>query len=96
MEIERIKKAVEEMALARPQISFTLYDAAKKVKLLSTQGVQTTLLTFKQLHGHNMASFLEEVLEKQDGYTLSGLLAKKGFHNRVSASFCTPVASSPS
>jgi len=52
MEIERLKKIVEEVVLVRPKATITVYDTAKKTKLVSTISTSSPLFAFRQLHGH--------------------------------------------
>ncbi|KAF9178753.1 DNA mismatch repair protein [Haplosporangium sp. Z 767] len=84
-ELEKVKRVLETLALVTPQISFTLIDMAKDVKVFSCRKVESQLHRITSILGQSLSSSLSFVKKLSDDkmYEFSGYISTTGHYNRV-------------
>ncbi|CAG8569636.1 14558_t:CDS:10, partial [Funneliformis mosseae] len=81
-ELENVKKSVESLALINPQVTFTLIDALRDRKIVTTRKVANSIYTFHQLFGSSLSQNLESVYAEEDDIKIDGFLSLRGFHTK--------------
>ncbi|RIA92058.1 hypothetical protein C1645_766016 [Glomus cerebriforme] len=81
-ELENVKKSVESLALINPQVTFTLVDASKDSKIVTTRKATSSISTFRQLFGSSLALSLESVYAEEDDIKIDGFFSLRGFHTK--------------
>lgn len=84
-ELERVKRAVEIMALIAPRVSFTVIDMAKDTKVMTCRKVDEQIHRITAVLGQSLAASLTRVSSNPEEsiYRLSGFISKVGHYNRV-------------
>ncbi|RUP44059.1 hypothetical protein BC936DRAFT_149995 [Jimgerdemannia flammicorona] len=79
---EAVRRAVESIALIFPEVTFTLVDAAKDVRVVTTRKTESAVSIFRQLFGPTLTQKLETVYAEEDEITITGFISLKGFHTK--------------
>ncbi|KAG0215914.1 DNA mismatch repair protein, partial [Mortierella sp. GBA43] len=84
-EVDKVKRAVETMALATPRVSFTVIDTAKDAKVMSCRKVDTIMERITAIFGQSLASSLTLVRSNREEviYRVSGYISTVGHYNRL-------------
>ncbi|KAG0263818.1 DNA mismatch repair protein [Mortierella polycephala] len=84
-ELEKVKRVLETLSLVAPQISFTLIDMVKDVKVFSCRKVDSQLHRITSILGQSLSSSLSFVrkLSEDKMYEFSGYFSTTGHYNRV-------------
>ncbi|KAI9096122.1 hypothetical protein DFS34DRAFT_650845 [Phlyctochytrium arcticum] len=80
--MEPIRRAMEPLALARPDISFSLVDQIKNVKILATHRAESPVSIFRQLFGVSLSMNLKVAQKAKKGYCLHGFLSTDSFPSK--------------
>ncbi|KAF9110695.1 DNA mismatch repair protein, partial [Mortierella sp. AM989] len=84
LELERVKRTVETLALIAHRVSFTLIDMAKGTKVMSYRKADSQLSRITAILGQALSSSLTFVRSMDDDiYSLTGYLSTSGHHNRL-------------
>lgn len=73
-ELASVTAFIEKLALARPEISFTLTNNGKE--LIKTSGSNNLLKTIHEIYGLNVSSNMLEIKALNDDFEISGFIAK--------------------
>ncbi|KAF9139379.1 DNA mismatch repair protein [Linnemannia schmuckeri] len=85
VELERVKRVVETLALVAPGISFALIDMAKDAKIMSCRKVDSHLHRITTILGQALSTSLSFVKSSKDDpvYNFSGYISTQGHYNRL-------------
>ncbi|CAG8434863.1 760_t:CDS:10 [Diversispora eburnea] len=81
-EMEKVKRAIETIALIHPQITFILMDASKDCKIISTRKAISNISTFRQIFGVTLAQNLVPVHVDENHFNVCGFFSLKAFHTK--------------
>ncbi|KAI1291519.1 DNA mismatch repair protein [Mortierella claussenii] len=83
-QLERVKRAVEALALVWPRISFTVMNMAKNTKIMACRKVDSQLHRIMAVLGQALSSSLTFVRSEEDPiYHFSGYISTVGHYNRL-------------
>ncbi|KAI8587856.1 hypothetical protein BDZ88DRAFT_453674 [Geranomyces variabilis] len=80
--LESVKRAMEAIALAFPEVVFTLIDECKDTTVLVTRKAESSQSTFRQLFGISLVQDLTPVAYERHGFRFSGFFSAKGFASK--------------
>lgn len=85
VELERVKRVVETLALVTPGISFAVVDMTKDAKIMSCRKVDSQLHRITTILGQALSAPLSFVKSSKDDpvYTFSGYISTQGHYNRL-------------
>lgn len=82
LEMMKVRRCMEAIALIRPSVSFSLRDDMDCSKLLQTHKANSPIQVFGNLYGMGKARFLREAEQKDSGYHISGYFSVETHHNK--------------
>jgi DNA mismatch repair protein MLH3 len=82
LELEKVKRIVESIALLNPSISFSMRNDATGECILHTHKTDSVMHRFGLLFGRDKATAMKDVSLSQDGLELSGFMSTEGHHNK--------------
>ncbi|KAF9200310.1 DNA mismatch repair protein [Haplosporangium sp. Z 27] len=83
-QLEKVRRAVETLALIAPRVSFTLIDLAKDTKVMNCRKADSQLNRITSILGQALSSSLVYVKSMDDNsYRFSGYISTTGHHNRL-------------
>ena len=82
LELDRVRKAVECLALVNPLISISVKSDKTGELLLQTHKTSSILTNFGQLFGNDKASNMKAVSTTHCGFSVSGFMSTEGHHNK--------------
>ncbi len=82
LELEKVKRIVESIALLNPSISFSMRNDATGECILHTHKTDSVMHRFGLLFGRDKATAMKGVSLSQDGLELSGFMSTEGHHNK--------------
>ncbi|GJJ69487.1 DNA mismatch repair protein MLH3 [Entomortierella parvispora] len=85
-ELEKVKRALETLALVTPHVALTVIDMSKDVKILSCRKADSFLQRITMILGQGLASALTYVHSPADEshlYTFSGYISTVGHYTRL-------------
>ncbi|KAG0375827.1 DNA mismatch repair protein [Mortierella sp. AD032] len=86
LELERVKRAVETLALVAPGISFTVIDMARDTKIISCRKVDSALHRITSTLGQALSTSMSFVKSSRDldpVFSFSGYISTQGHYNRL-------------
>ena len=83
IELERIRQALQAIALVNPGVSFSLRDDHSGECVLQTRKTNSTLRSFSTLFGSARASGLKEVASKDGSFDISGYVSVESHHSKA-------------
>ncbi|KAG0277779.1 DNA mismatch repair protein [Linnemannia exigua] len=86
VELERVKRVVETLALVVPGISFTIIDLTKDTKIMSCRKVDSQLHRITATLGQALStsmSFVKSPRDLDPVFSLSGYISTQGHYNRL-------------
>ncbi|RHZ78209.1 hypothetical protein Glove_166g213 [Diversispora epigaea] len=81
-EMEKVKRAIETIALIHPQITFILMDASKDCKIISTRKAISNISIFRQIFGVTLAQNLVPFHVDENHFKVCGFFSLKAFHTK--------------
>ena len=82
LELERVRRAVQCIALVNPLISFTIRNDASSQCVLQTYKTSSILNNFAIFFGSDKVVTMEKVAHAHKGFNLSGFISKNGHHSK--------------
>ncbi|KAK3841571.1 MAG: hypothetical protein J3R72DRAFT_401135 [Linnemannia gamsii] len=86
LELERVKRVVETLALVAPGISFTVIDMARDTKIMSCRKVDSPLHRITSTLGQALSTSMSFVKSSRDldpVFSFSGYISTQGHYNRL-------------
>ncbi|KAF9991963.1 DNA mismatch repair protein [Entomortierella chlamydospora] len=84
LELEKVRRAVETLALISPQVSFTVIDMAKDAKVMTLRKADSQLNRITTVLGQALSSSLAFVKSIDDPtYSFTGYISTVGHYNRL-------------
>ncbi|KAI8816870.1 uncharacterized protein EV422DRAFT_544343 [Fimicolochytrium jonesii] len=80
--MEGTKRALEPIALSNPQLTLSLTDESRNVKVLATRKADSPQSTFRQLFGMSLAQDLLEVSKMRKGFQITGFISLRGYPSK--------------
>jgi DNA mismatch repair protein MLH3 len=85
-ELEKVKRALETLAMVMPHVTLTVVDTAKDVRILSCRRSDSQLQRITMILGQGLASALYHIqspVEESTLYNFSGYISTVGHYNRL-------------
>ena len=83
LELEKVRKAVECIALVNPTISFSVRNDKFGTCILQTHKSQSALSSFGHIFGSEKALAMKGVLITEGCFKVSGFISTEGHHNKM-------------
>ena len=83
LELEKVRKAVECIALVNPTISFSVRNDKFEKCILQTHKSQSVLSSFGHIFGNEKALAMKGVLVTEGCFKVSGFISTEGHHNKM-------------
>ena len=83
LELEKVRKAVECIALVNPTISFSVRNDKFGKCILQTHKSQSVLSSFGHIFGSEKALAMKGVVVTEDCFKVSGFISTEGHHNKM-------------
>ena len=83
LELEKVRKAVECIALVNPVISFSVRNDKFGKCILQTHKSQSVLTSFGHIFGSEKALAMQGVLVTEGCFKVSGFISTEGHHNKM-------------
>ena len=83
LELEKVRKAVECIALVNPTISFSVRNDKFGKCILQTHKSQSVLSSFGHIFGSEKALAMKRVLVTEGCFKVSGFISTEGHHNKM-------------
>ena len=82
LELEQVKRVMENIALINPSISFTMRNDATGECVVQIHKANSVMSRFGLLFGRNKTTAVKEVSLSRAGFELSGFMSTEGHHNK--------------